>query len=241
MDEKTLLEVKDLSIYFNLREGVLKAIDGISFNVDRNSTVGIVGESGSGKSVTAQAIMRILPDTAEIKTGEINYYKDPANPVKIHALPDKSPILGNMRGKEISMIFQEPMSAFSPLHTIGNQMIECLMLHTPMTKQEARERAIEMLAKVGISNPEKRVDQYSFELSGGMRQRAMIAIALSTNPSIVIADEPTTSLDVTIQAQILKLMKDMQAEFNIPGQDNGVRNCRGDILRAPASLHHKSA
>lgn len=215
MDKKTLLEVKDLSVYFNLREGVLKAVDGVSFNVDKNSTVGIVGESGSGKSVTAQAFMRILPDTAEIKTGEINYYKDPDNPIKIHALPDKSPILSNIRGKEISMIFQEPMSAFSPLHTIGHQMIECLMLHTPMTKQEARERSIEMLAKVGISNPDKRVDQYSFELSGGMRQRAMIAIALSTNPSIVIADEPTTSLDVTIQAQILKLMKDMQQEFNM--------------------------
>ena len=148
----------------------------------------------------------IPAETAEIKTGEINYYKDPDNPIKIHALPDRSPILSNIRGKEISMIFQEPMSAFSPLHTIGHQMIECLMLHTPMTKQEARERSIEMLAKVGISNPDKRIDQYSFELSGGMRQRAMIAIALSTNPSIVIADEPTTSLDVTIQAQILKLI-----------------------------------
>lgn len=215
INNDVLLEVKNLSVYFNLREGILKAVDGINFDVNKNSTVGIVGESGSGKSITAQSFMGILPPTAKIVSGEINYYKDENNLIKIASLNPDSKIMNKIRGKDISMIFQEPMSAFSPLHTIGQQMIECLRIHTDMTKKEAREQAIEMLAKVGISNPEKRIDQYSFELSGGMRQRAMIAVALSTSPAIVIADEPTTSLDVTIQAQILKLMKDIQREYNM--------------------------
>lgn len=215
MDKLNILEIKNLSIHFKLKEGTLRAIENISYNIPTHSTVGVVGESGSGKSVTAQSILGILPSSACIPQGEI-LFTDPSG--KIIDLAKENPdgkYYNAMRGKYISYIFQEPMSAFSPIHTIGSQMIECLRLHTKMDKKEARERAIEMLNKVGISNPEKRIDQYSFEMSGGMRQRAMIAICLSTNPSLVIADEPTTSLDVTIQAQILNLLRDMQDELGI--------------------------
>lgn len=212
-----ILEIKDITIVFNLREGELRAVDGISFNIPENKTIGIVGESGSGKSVLAQSFLRILPTSAEIKHGEIIFQtgREGSNHIDISKQDPNGKIMGGIRGKDISYIFQEPMSAFSTLHTIGAQMIECLRIHSDMTKKEARERSIEMLKKVGISNPTRRIDQYSFELSGGMRQRAMIALALSTNPSLIIADEPTTSLDVTIQAQILKLMKDMQEEIGM--------------------------
>ncbi len=216
-DTNNILEINDLSIVFNLREGELRAVDGISFNIPKNKTVGIVGESGSGKSVLAQSFLRILPTTAEIKNGEIFFQKDKkcSDFIDISKQNPNGRTMAGIRGNDISYIFQEPMSAFSSLHTIGAQMIECLCIHTNMTKKEAREQSIEMLDKVGISNPSRRVDQYSFELSGGMRQRAMIALALSTNPSLMIADEPTTSLDVTIQAQILKLMQDMQEELGM--------------------------
>lgn len=216
-DANNVLEIKNLSIVFNLREGKLRAVDGISFNIPKNKTVGIVGESGSGKSVLAQSFLKILPTTAEISNGEILFQKDKESSdfIDISKQNPNGRIMAGIRGKDVSYIFQEPMSAFSTLHTIGAQMIECLRIHTDMNKKEARERSIEMLDKVGISNPSRRVDQYSFELSGGMRQRAMIALALSTNPSLIIADEPTTSLDVTIQAQILKLMQDMQEELGM--------------------------
>ena len=214
---KNILKINDLSIVFNLREGKLRAVDGISFNIPKKKTVGIVGESGSGKSVLAQSLLRILPTTAEINKGEILFKKEKKSSdfIDISKRDPNGRTMAKIRGNDISYIFQEPMCAFSTSHTIGNQMIECLRIHTDMSKKDARERSIEMLKKVGISNPSKRVDQYSFELSGGMRQRAMIALALSTNPSLIIADEPTTSLDCTIQAQILKLLQDMQEELGM--------------------------
>lgn len=212
MKNDILLDVKDLHVSFEMAEGTVKAVHGVSYSIGRGKVLGVVGESGSGKSVTTQAMLGIVPKPGKVSSGEIHFYKEPGESVELTGLePDKKEI-NEIRGGEISLIFQEPMSAFSPMHTIGRQMIEFLRLHRDISKKEARKHAIDMLRNVGISNPEKRVDQYSFELSGGMRQRAMIAMALLANPSLVIADEPTTSLDVTIQAQILRLLKDLQEE-----------------------------
>ena len=213
-DEK-LLEVKNLGITFNSDEGLVRAVDGISFTANKGKTLGIVGESGSGKSVTAQSIMRLLPDSAMIdKESNITFYRD-NGPIEITALDNRSQAMRELRGGDIAMIFQEPMSSFSPVYTIGNQIMEAILQHRKVDKKEAKEIAINMLDKVGIANPSVRVDQYPFELSGGMRQRAMIAVALSTNPSLLIADEPTTALDVTIQAQILELMRNLKEELDM--------------------------
>jgi peptide/nickel transport system ATP-binding protein len=205
----TVLEVKDLRIQFD----DVKAVDGISFSVPRGKTLGVVGESGSGKSVTGQSILGILPKSAQIQAEAINLHATDGNPtINIASLKPNSRAMEKLRGGRIAMIFQEPMAAFSPVHTIGNQMIETILLHRNMTRKQARQEAIQLLDRVGISNPDRRVDQYSFELSGGMRQRAMIAIALAGQPDLLIADEPTTSLDVTIQAQILTLLRQVQNE-----------------------------
>lgn len=211
-----LLKVEQLEVAFRTDEGRIIAIDGIDFEVKKGQVVGIVGESGSGKSVTTRAIMRLLPKNAVLgEQSRINFHKSNGSTIDIASLKANSNEVRNIRGGEISMIFQEPMASFSPVWTIGNQMIEAIHLHRKMDKKEARETAIEMLDKVGISNPELRVDQYSHELSGGMRQRAMIAMALSTNPSLLIADEPTTALDVTIQAQILELIAELQSQLQM--------------------------
>ena len=213
--DNKLLEVENLGITFNSDEGLVRAVDGISFTAHKGKTLGIVGESGSGKSVTAQSIMRLLPDSAMIDgVSRITFYRDDG-PVEITALDNRSQEMRKLRGGNIAMIFQEPMSSFSPVYTIGNQIMEAILQHRDVDKKEAKEIAINMLDKVGIANPAVRVDQYPFELSGGMRQRAMIAVALSTNPSLLIADEPTTALDVTIQAQILELMRDWKAEWDM--------------------------
>ncbi len=207
----TLVEVKNLKTYFYLDEGVVRAVDGVDFTIREGRTLGVVGESGCGKSVTAQSILRIVPHPGRIVDGAIML----SGERDLTTLDSRGLEIRSIRGKDIAMIFQEPMTAFSPLHTIGNQIVEGILLHQEGSKSDARERAIEMLVKVGIPLPEQRVDAYPHELSGGMRQRAMIAMALSCNPRLLIADEPTTAIDVTIQAQILDLMEGLQEEFGM--------------------------
>jgi peptide/nickel transport system ATP-binding protein len=206
-----LLSVRDLRTHFFTREGVVRAVDGVSFSIRQGQTVGIVGESGCGKSLTAKSILRIVERPGRIVGGEILFRRQDAI-VDLAKLGEDSAAVRSIRGAEISLIFQEPMSSFSPVHTIGAQMMEMTRHHWKLSRDQARAHAVEMLRKVGVSRPETRIDQYSFELSGGMRQRAMIALALSCDPKILIADEPTTSLDVTTQAQILDLLRQLQSE-----------------------------
>jgi len=212
--DNSLLELKNLRTYFYLDEGILKAVDGVSFKLEREKTFGLVGESGCGKSVTAQSIMRIVPPPGKMK-GEIIFHQSNKKVIDLARLDPFGKEIRSIRGKEITMIFQEPMTSLSPLHTIGNQIMEAILLHQKVDKKEARRLAIEMLDKVGIPDPSHRIDEYPHQLSGGLRQRAMIAMALSCNPSLLIADEPTTALDVTVQAQILELMKALQKEFGM--------------------------
>ena len=209
-----ILDVHNLTTHFALDEGTLKAVDGISFRIRQNKTLGIVGESGCGKSVTAQSILRIVPAPGRVG-GEIRLHRSNGEVVDIAALDGESEAMRSIRGQEIAMIFQEPMTAFSPVHTVGDQIMEAMLVHSRRAIQEARERAIYLLDQVGIPAPGRRIDSYPFELSGGMRQRAMIAMAMMMNPRLLIADEPTTALDVTIQAQILRLMKRLQREFGM--------------------------
>jgi len=213
-DNSLLLRVRDLKTYFFSREGTLKAVDGINFDIKKGQTLGIAGESGCGKSVTAQSILRIIPKNGRIVGGEILLQLNDRF-INLVKLDPQGKEIRKIRGKEISMIFQEPMTSFSPVHTVGNQIMEIISLHQNCTHKEARERAIDMLKKVGMPEPSKTIDAYSFNLSGGMRQRAMVAMALSCQPSILIADEPTTAVDVTIQAQVLELMKELQQELNM--------------------------
>ncbi|MBM7582483.1 peptide/nickel transport system ATP-binding protein [Caldicoprobacter guelmensis] len=214
MGDNVLLEVKNLRTYFFLDEGVVKAVDGVNFKIEKGKTFGVVGESGCGKSITAQSILRILPPRGEIVEGEITLYREDGS-VDLVKLNPKGQEIRDIRGKEIAMVFQEPMTALAPVYTIGDQIIEAILLHQNVTKEQARKIAIDLLGRVGIPKPEERVDAYPFELSGGMRQRAMIAMAISSNPSLLIADEPTTALDVTIQAQILDLIKNLQKEMGM--------------------------
>ena len=210
-----LLEVTDLRVEFDAQGGVVKAVDGVSFRIPPGGTVAVVGESGSGKSVTAQAIMGILPRNARIASGSITLRDPNYEPVDIVQLKSESAQMRDIRGGRVSIIFQEPMTSLSPVHTIGDQIGEALLLHRDVNKMEARKLVQDMLALVGFPAPETSVDAYPFELSGGLRQRAMIAMALVCRPSLLIADEPTTALDVTIQAQILKLIKDLQVELHM--------------------------
>ena len=212
-----ILEVKDLTVYFELDEGLLKAVDGVSFNLKKGHTLGLVGESGCGKSVTSQALLRIVPKPGKV-TGRILLNelagKPLDKPLDLAALPDQGKQIRDVRGGEIGMIFQEPMKAFSPIHTIGNQITEGILIHITDDPKKAREIALEALQKVGIPNHEQRFNEYPHQLSGGLRQRAMIAMALSCNPGILIADEPTTALDVTIQAQVLELINELKERNN---------------------------
>jgi len=216
-----LVDVQDLKVHFYLHEGTVHAVDGVSFQVSQGKTLGVIGESGSGKSVTAQAILGIVPSPPGKQVGGRILLNLPENDastrvINLSELKPNGSEIRSIRGKEISMIFQEPMTSFSPVHTIGDQIMEAVRIHYPnVSKKEARERAIEMLRRVGIPHSEQRIDSYSFEFSGGMRQRAMIAMSLVCNPRMVIADEPTTALDVTIEAQILELLKDLQKEFGM--------------------------
>ena len=213
-----IIEVKNLRTYYYVYEGILKAVDGISYHIDCGETLGIIGESGCGKSATASSLLRIVPEPGRVAGGEIKLY-DPRNPerepVDLAKLSAHSKEMRQIRGKRISMIFQEPMTSLSPLHTIGNQLTEAILLHRTDNKKEAEEIAYEMLVKVGISNPKRRLSEYPHQLSGGIRQRVMIAMALSCHPDLLIADEPTTALDVTIQAQVIELMKSLQEEFGM--------------------------
>jgi peptide/nickel transport system ATP-binding protein len=214
-----LLNVRDLKVYLDVDAGTVKAVDGVSFRIPHGHTVALVGESGSGKSVVAQSIMSILPRIARIESGEIIFRdpeRRPGTEIDISRLDPASREVQDIRGGRISIIFQEPMTALSPLHTIGNQIAEALALHQPeLEPRERRSAVIEMLRRVGFPDPLKAEHTYPFELSGGLRQRAMIAMALVCRPALLIADEPTTALDVTIQAQILRLIKDLQQEFQM--------------------------
>ncbi len=211
-----MLTVENLSISFRTDEGPITPVQGVSFSVEAGKTLGLVGESGSGKSISTKALMRLLPSSATLgEATRMHYRAKDGSKIEIESLNPSSKDCRMLRGGEIGMIFQEPMASFSPVYTVGNQMIEAIRLHRNMGKREAREFAIEMLDKVGISSPATRIDQYAHEMSGGMRQRAMIALTLSAGPQLLIADEPTTALDVTIQAQVLELMRGLQRDLGM--------------------------
>ncbi|MFK9094257.1 ABC transporter ATP-binding protein [Bacillus salipaludis] len=207
MQEK-LLEVKNLKTYFRTERGEVTAVDGVSFTVHAGETVGVVGESGCGKSVSAESILRLLDESSTRYDGEILYQGKNLLHFSLKEMRD-------IRGNDISMIFQDPMSSLNPVYTVGNQIVESIILHQNCSKKEAYEKAVEMLRLTGIPSPEKRVHEYPHELSGGMRQRVMIAMALSCQPRLLIADEPTTALDVTTQAQILDLINELKEEYNM--------------------------
>ena len=217
----TLLDVRNLKTYFYLDEGEVKAVDDVSVRIERGRVLGVVGESGCGKSVLARSIMRIVRPPGRTLDGEIIYHRPLPNgdgeyeEIDLQQLPQDGEQMRRIRGADITMVFQEPMVSFSPVHTVGDQIAEGVRLHQEVSKEEARNVAAETLGKVGIPNPDQRLNAYPFNLSGGMRQRAMIAMALSCSPTLLIADEPTTALDVTTQAQILELMASLQRELGM--------------------------
>lgn len=211
-----LLEVSGLRTLFPTDDGVVQAVSDVSFTIERGQTLGLVGESGCGKSVTGLSLLRLVPPPGIIDAGQMLYYRNgEREPIDIVQLHPREEAMRAIRGNEIAMIFQEPMTSLNPVYTIGSQIMEAILLHQEVTRQEARKRTIEMLVKVGIPGPQQRINEYPHQLSGGMRQRAMIAMALSCHPDLLIADEPTTALDVTIQAQVLDLMRDLQEEMGM--------------------------
>jgi peptide/nickel transport system ATP-binding protein len=221
-DNNKLLEIKGLRTYFHLAEGVVHAVDGVDLTIHRNETLGIVGESGCGKSISALSTLRLIYPPGKIEAGDIFFHKYPKQGgsaqeevINLVKLDPNGEEIRNIRGNYISMVFQEPMTAMSPILTVGQQIMEVVMLHHKISKAEARQQTIDMLRRVRMANPERVVDDYPFQLSGGMRQRAVIAMALICRPTLLIADEPTTALDVTTEAQILNLMRDLQQEFGM--------------------------
>lgn len=210
-----LLELDNVGVHFPTREGLVRAVNGVSYHVNRGEVLGIVGESGSGKSVTARSIMRLQPKTALDASGTIRFRRADNTEVLISGQDRQSRSMREIRGGEIGMVFQEPMTALSPVHTIGTQIMRTVMLHKRVSKKEARNQAIELLSRVQMPRPADIVDRYPHHLSGGMRQRAMIALALACDPVLLIADEPTTALDVTTEAQILELLKSLQQELGM--------------------------
>ncbi len=213
--EQPLLEVKNLRTHFELEQGTVRAVDGASFTLYGGQTLGIVGESGCGKSVMSRSVLRIVPTPGRVVDGEIHYQRADGDTIDLATLDPRGTEIRSIRGAEISMVFQEPMTSLSPVHTIGNQINEVITLHKGVDEKQARAQTIDMLKLVGMPRAETVIDRYPHQLSGGMRQRAMIAMALSCSPRLLIADEPTTALDVTTQAQILALMKRLQAEFGM--------------------------
>jgi oligopeptide/dipeptide ABC transporter ATP-binding protein len=215
MKPENILEINNLEVHFRTLDGTVRGVDGVTLDVRKGETLGIVGESGCGKSVTAHSIMRLLPKrVAKIPEGSICFRRPNGDEVDMVELDPNGALMRDIRGNEIAMIFQEPMTSLSPLHTIGDQITEAIMLHQNVDEKEAEERAVTMLEMVRIGNARQFIRSYPHQYSGGMRQRAMIAMALSCNPQLLIADEPTTALDVTIQAQILDLMRDLQQKFD---------------------------
>jgi oligopeptide/dipeptide ABC transporter ATP-binding protein len=215
LDNDLILRVRNLRTHFMLDEGILKAVDGVDFDIPRRTTLGMIGESGSGKSVTAYSIMRTVLPPGRVVEGSMEFARENGEMVDLATLDPFGREIRSIRGKEIAMVFQEPTTSLSPVHTIGSQIMEMVLLHRTPNRREAKEIVLEMLAKVGLSNPSQRFDEYPHQLSGGMCQRCMIAQALSCNPSLLIADEPTTALDVTIQAQILELIRELQDEMGM--------------------------
>jgi peptide/nickel transport system ATP-binding protein len=206
-----IVSVRDLKTYFFPDEGVVRAVDGASFDVYPGKTLGVVGESGCGKSVTARSILNLVEQPGKIVSGSIELY-DEFGTIEITSLAANGPAMRGIRGGTIAYVFQEPMSSFSPVHTIGDQVMEAILSHRKMSRSDARARGVELLRQVGIPRADARMDEYAFQLSGGLRQRAMIATALACDPKVLIADEPTTALDVTTQAQILQLLRELQAQ-----------------------------
>ncbi len=209
-----LLTITNLHTYFELDDGVVRAVDGVSLTAPRGKTLGVVGESGSGKSVMAFSVLRLVPDPGRIVEGSIVLHGAKGD-IELTGIPADGRVMRSIRGNRIAMIFQEPMTSLSPVHTVGSQIMEAVLLHTGATKGEARKRTVEIMERVGIPDASRRFKMYPHEMSGGLRQRAMIAMALSCEPDLLIADEPTTALDVTIQAQILDLMNDLQRELGM--------------------------
>ena len=214
-EQEIILAVDNVAVDYPTDHGVVHAVRGVSYVVHKNEMLAIVGESGCGKSQSSYAAMGLIQEPGKVVSGEINFYDEPDKPFNLLSVDKNSPEMRSIRGGKLSMIFQEPMTALSPVHKIGSQLDEALRIHTDFNKEQRFKRACEMLSLVGIPEPEKRYHQYSFEFSGGMRQRIMIAIALCCNPKLLIADEPTTGLDVTIQAQILELIKRLKDEFKM--------------------------
>ena len=208
-----LIEIKGLKVYFHTEDGVARAVDGVDFDIESGKTLGVVGESGCGKSVTARAIMGLVDAPGRVESGRILYHRQD-EVIDLVKLKPKGREIRSIRGAEIAMIFQEPMTSLNPVFTIGDQIVEAILLHSDAGKRQAQKEAIQILEEVGIPLPRQRFNEYPHQLSGGMRQRAMIAMALSCNPSLLIADEPTTALDVTIQAQVLELMHGLRQQFN---------------------------
>ena len=211
MEDKNIITVKNLKTFFYTNQRCNKAINGVSFNIKKGKTLCIVGESGCGKSVTASSIMQLLPKLSRIEEGEIIYHGDKGD-IRIDKLPRNGKEMRALRGKDIAMIFQDPMTALNPVYTVGYQIAENILCHEKVTKKEAKERTLSLLKDMGIPFPEQRINEFPHQFSGGMRQRAMIAMAMSCNPKVLIADEPTTALDVTIQAQIFELMDKLKKE-----------------------------
>jgi peptide/nickel transport system ATP-binding protein len=215
-DRRYIVRVEDLKTYFRTLDGEVRAVDGVSLEIRPGESLGLVGESGCGKSVTAFSILRLLPKTSRIVQGRIFFDRGTGEPpVDLATVDPNGDLIRSIRGNEIAMIFQEPLTSLSPVHTVGSQIAEAVELHQSLGKEETKERAIKMLEQVGIALPEQRYNEYPHQFSGGMRQRAMIAMALSCSPALLIADEPTTALDVTIQNQILDLMRHLQDDFGM--------------------------
>ena len=214
MSGESVISVKNIKTYFYSENRCNRAVNGVSFEVKRGRTLCVVGESGCGKSVTASSIMQLLPRLARIEEGEIIYHSEEKGDIEIQKLKRNGKEMRELRGKDIAMIFQDPMTALNPVFKVGDQIAENIMQHEKVSKKEAKARALELLTQMGIPEPEKRINQYPHEFSGGMRQRAVIALAMSCNPKVLLADEPTTALDVTIQAQIFELMDKLKKEYN---------------------------